>query len=68
MLIVLQWLDEMQQVYQGNHTAQLIGDHIGKTADEIWNDVVNFVKKHREYASQIGSVIWECKKWILMVI
>ena len=55
----MQWSDEMQQVYPGNRTAQLIGDHVGKTADEIWKELVLSMKKHKEYASQIGSVIWE---------
>ena len=47
----------MQQVYLGNRTTQLIGEHMGKMADEIRKDLVTFMKKHKEYASQIGSVI-----------
>ena len=52
----------MQQIYLGNHTAQLIGDHVGKTANEIQKELVLYIKKQKEYASQIGSVIWEHKK------
>ena len=33
-----------------------------KTADEIQNELVLYMKKHKEHSSQIGSVIWECKK------
>ena len=40
----------MQQVYTGNHTVQLIGDHVGKTADEIQEELVLYMKKHKEYA------------------
>ena len=52
----------MQQVYPRNHTAQLIGNHVGKTAAKIRNELVLYMKKHKDYATQIGSVIWECKK------
>ena len=52
----------MQQVYPGNHTAQLIGHHVGKTADRIQKELVLYMKKYKEYASQIRSVIWEHKK------
>ena len=49
----------MVEVYPGNHTMQLIDDHVGKTAEEISKELVTFMNKHKMYATQIGSVIWE---------
>ena len=59
---ILQWSDEMQQVYSGNRTAQLIGDHVGRTSNQVWKELVSYIVKHKDYASQIGNLIWECKK------
>ena len=59
---ILQWSDEMQQVYPENHTAQLIGDHVGRTSNQVWKELVSYIVKHKDYASQIGNLIWECKK------
>ena len=52
----------MVEVYPGNCTAQLIGDRVGKTAEEIHKELVTFMNKHKMYAPQIGSVIWEWEK------
>ena len=41
---LLQWSDKMQQMYPDNRTAQLIGEHMGKMADEIQKDLVTFMK------------------------
>ena len=59
---ILQWSDEMQQVYSGNCTAQLIGDHVGRTSNQVRKELVSYIVKHKDYASQIGNLIWECKK------
>ena len=59
---ILQWSDEMQQVYPGNRTAQLIRDHVGRTSNQVQKELVSYIVKHKDYASQIGNLIWECKK------
>ena len=59
---ILQWSDALQQIYLGNRTAQLIGDHVGKTYNQVHKELVSYILKHKEYASQIGKNIWECKK------
>ena len=52
----------LQQIYPGNHTAQLIGDHVGRTYNQVHKELVSYIVKHKEYASQIGKIIWERKK------
>ena len=59
---ILQWSDVLQQIYPGNRTAQLIGDHVGKTYNQVRKELVLYILKHKEYASQIGKNIWESKK------
>ena len=59
---ILQWSDALQQVYPGNHTAQLIGDHVGRTYNQVPKELVSYIVKHKEYAPQIGKIIWERKK------
>ena len=41
---ILQWSDEMQQVYLGNRTAQLIGSHVGKMAVKIRKELVLYMR------------------------
>ena len=52
---ILQWPDEMQQVYPGNCTAQLTGNHVGKMAAKIRKDLVLYMRKHMDYATN-----WKC--------
>ena len=52
----------LQQIYPGNHTAQLIGDHVGWTYNQVRKELVSYIVKHKEYAAQIGKIIWERKK------
>ena len=59
---ILQWSDEMQQVYPGNCTAQLIGDHVERTSNQVQKELVSYIVKHKDYASQIGNLLWERKK------
>ena len=56
----------MQQVYLGNCTAQLIGDHVGKTVNQVWKELVSYMEQHKEYASEVLS--GNVRKWILMVM
>ena len=59
---ILQWSDALQQIYPGKRTAQLIGDHVGRTYNQVHKELVSYIVKHKEYASQIGIIIWERKK------
>ena len=36
---ILQWSDALQQVYPGNRTAQLIGDHVGRTYNQVCKEL-----------------------------